>query len=530
MSSFENVDLTITRLSIDVSTPNQSPILLSLAVKPTKPPYRAHSPVPRASTPQAQNNVQSKERMEAERRVEEAKARQREILTQQALEKERQRAEELVKKQQAAYAAAAEAQGQRMEQLRRQEAAKEAERRRQAAEMEQRRREAESRAAEAREQKMREMKAREDRERMIREEARLNFFNQQEQARRNKMAIDAKMDGSNAPPSLHPSQYSQPDSRSYEPISVQKKKSPSSFPPLEDYFIKPKQAASLAKPKKAIAKAVRKKITAPAPKQAPPKSAERRSLSARRVTPTVADRPKTGSPLSDRPKSTDKQKMQKVIFQFGELQGMLQRAASPAPRKRRNQLHNKNKVDDKKQREYEEKLKQLELEKKAQAGDKPWLTRGKSKEEKALEEEKRRIEQEMKDDEEAERRKVVKEAQMREREKREAERKAFQKLIAKKKKKKQNRSHSVGDEEDVILVAPNRLNAHPQQRKHQLVRLQPAQATPKKVAATSKEGSPQATHTPPKIGSSKGKVEREKEKRSEDVQRSSPFANVERGG
>ncbi|KAK2940332.1 putative Actin-binding protein [Blattamonas nauphoetae] len=120
------------------------------------------------------------------------------------------------------------------------------------------------------------------------------------------------------------------------------------------------------------------------------------------------------------------------------------------------QLHNKNKVDDKKQREYEEKLQQLELEKKAQAGDKPWLTRGKSKEEKALEEEKRRIEQEMKDDEEAERWKVVKEAQMKERETRDAERKAFQKLIAKK-KKKQNRSHSVGDEEDVvILVAPNR--------------------------------------------------------------------------
>ncbi|KAK2949185.1 hypothetical protein BLNAU_15911 [Blattamonas nauphoetae] len=112
---------------------------------------------------------------------------------------------------------------------------------------------------------------------------------------------------------------------------------------------------------------------------------------------------------------------------------------------------------------------------------------------------------------------------MKEREKRDAERKAFQKLIAK--KKKQNRSHSVSDEEDVILVAPNRHNAHPQQRKHQLVRLQPAQATPKKVAAASKEGSPQATHTPPKIGSSKGKVEREKEKRSEDVQRSSPFAN-----
>ncbi|KAK2943755.1 hypothetical protein BLNAU_21325 [Blattamonas nauphoetae] len=488
MSSNENVDLTITRLSIDVSTPNQSPILLSLAVKPTQPPNRAHSPVPRASTPQAQNNVQSKERMEAEHRVEEAKARQREILRQQALEKERQRAEELVKKQQAAYAAAAEAQGQRMEQLRRQEAAKEAERRRQAAEMEQRRREAESRAAEAREQKMREMKAREDRERMIREEARRNFFNQQEQARRNKMAIDAKMDGSNAPPSLPPSQYSQPDPRSYEPISVQKKK------------------------------------TAPAPKQAPPKSAERRPLSARRVTPTVADRPKTGSPLSDRPKSTDKQKMQKLEDQFGELQGMLQRAASPAPSQPRSARPRTPTG-----REYEEKLQQLEVEKKAQAGDKPWLTRGKSKEEKALEEEKRRIELEMKDDEEAERRKVVKEAQMKEREKRDAERKAFQKLIGK--KKKQNRSHSVGDEEDVvILVAPNRHNAHPQQRKHQLVRLQPAQATPKKVAATSKEGSLQATHTPPKIGSSKGKVEREKEKRSEDVQRSSPFANVERGG
>ncbi|KAK2954921.1 hypothetical protein BLNAU_10060 [Blattamonas nauphoetae] len=194
--------------------------------------------------------------MEAERRVEEAKARQREILRQQALEKERQRTEELVKKQQAAYAAAAEAQGQRMEQLRRQEAAKEAERRRQAAEMEQRRREAESRAAEAREQKMKEMKAKEDREHMICEEARRNFFNQQEQARRNKMAIDAQMDGSNAPPSLPPSQYSQPDPRSYEPISVQKKKSPSPFPPLEDYFIKPKQAASPAKPKKAVAKAL----------------------------------------------------------------------------------------------------------------------------------------------------------------------------------------------------------------------------------------------------------------------------------
>ncbi|KAK2948048.1 hypothetical protein BLNAU_16995 [Blattamonas nauphoetae] len=600
MSSFENVDLTITRLSIDVSTPNQSPILLSLAVKPTEPPNRAPSPVPRASTPQAQNNVQSKERMEAERRVEEAKARQREILRQQALEKERQRAEELVKKQQAAYAAAAEAQGQRMEQLRRQEAAKEAERRRQVAEMEQRRREAESRAAEAREQKMREMKAREDRERMIREEARRNFFDQQEQARRNKMAIDAQISGSNAPPSLPPSQYSQPDPRSYEPISVPKKKSPSSFPPLEDYFIKPKQAASPAKPKKAVAKAVRKK-------SAPPKSAERRSLSARRVTPTVADRPKTGSPLSDRPKSSDKQKMQKSEDQFGEQQGMLQRAASPAPSQPRSarprtptgvslqqsketkpatpskqvleqlgvgvstmvlsdidrqfeeeerrlreqkegkgvdfkiqasstmmneidrqfeeeerhlqaeekqkssnylenhtmmeakasdvkngadrvrrlllgedeqkdldegtcgvkivrrgegmnrikQLHSKNKVDDKKQREHEEKLQQLEPEKKAQAGDKPWLTRGKPKEEKAPEEEKRRIEQEMKDDEEAERRKVVKEAQMREREKRDAERKAFQKLIAK--KKKQNRSHSVGDEEDVvILVASNR--------------------------------------------------------------------------
>ncbi|KAK2954920.1 hypothetical protein BLNAU_10059 [Blattamonas nauphoetae] len=201
------------------------------------------------------------------------------------------------------------------------------------------------------------------------------------------------------------------------------------------------------------------------------------------------------------------------------------------------QLHNKNKVDDKKQREYEEKLQQLELEKKAQAGDKPWLTRGKSKEEKALEEEKRRIEQEMKDDEEAERRKVVKEAQMREREKRDAERKAFQKLIAKK-KKKQNRSHSVGDEEDVvILVAPNRKPVQTtetvEQKKEEVsidVEVLPAQATPKKAAAASKEGSPQATHTPPKIGSSKGKVEREKEKRSENVQRSSPFANVERGG
>ncbi|KAK2949162.1 hypothetical protein BLNAU_15888 [Blattamonas nauphoetae] len=199
------------------------------------------------------------------------------------------------------------------------------------------------------------------------------------------------------------------------------------------------------------------------------------------------------------------------------------------------QLHNKNKVDDKKQREYEEKLQQLELEKKAQAGDKPWLTRGKSKEEKALEEEKRRIEQEMKDDEEAERWKVVKEAQMKERETRDAERKAFQKLIAKK-KKKQNRSHSVGDEEDVvILVAPNRKPVQTtetvEQKKEEVsidVEVLPAQATPKKAAAASKEGSPQATHTPPKIGSSKGKVER-KEKRSENVQRSSPFANVERG-
>ncbi|KAK2952275.1 hypothetical protein BLNAU_12834 [Blattamonas nauphoetae] len=343
MSSFENVDLTITRLSIDVTTPNQSPILLSLGVKPTQPPNRAPSPVPRASTPQAQNNVQSKERMEAEHRVEEAKARQREILRQQALEKERQRAEELVKKQQDAYAAAAEAQGQRMEQLRRQEAAKEADRRRQVAEMEQRRREAESRAAEAREQKMKEMKAREDQERMIREEARRNFFNQQEQARRNKMAIDAQMDGNNAPPSLPPSQYSQPDPRSYEPISVQKKTNPSSFPPLEDYFIKPKQAASPAKPKKAVAKAFSCSCT------------------------------QTGSTEECREKAT------------------LSQACHYNSRKRRNQLHNKNKVDDKKQREYEEKLQQLELEKKAQAGDKPWLTRGKSKEEKALEEEKRRI-------------------------------------------------------------------------------------------------------------------------------------------
>ncbi|KAK2957566.1 hypothetical protein BLNAU_7465 [Blattamonas nauphoetae] len=411
-----------------------------------------------------------------------------------------------------------------------------------------------------------------------------------EQARRNKMTIDAQMDGSNAPLRFP----------RHNILS----------PPLEDYFIKPKQATSPAKPKKAVAKAVRKK-------SAPPKSAERRSLSARRVTPTVADRPKTGSPLSDRPKSTDKQKMQKLEDQFGELQGMLQRAASPAPsqprsarprtptgvslqqsketkpatpskqvseqlgvgvstmvlsdidrqfeeeeRRLREQKEGKavdfkiqasstmmneidrqfeeeerhlqaeekqrrreeqmaaiaasvqpvrkmnklkvnanakkgqrkssnyledhammeakasdvkngadrvrrlllgedeqkdlDEVDDKKQREYEEKLQQLELEKKAQAGDKPWLTRGKSKEEKALEEEKRRIEQEMKDDEEAERWKVVKEAQMKERETRDAERKAFQKLIAKK-KKKQNRSHSVGDEEDVvILVAPNR--------------------------------------------------------------------------
>ncbi|KAK2949178.1 hypothetical protein BLNAU_15904 [Blattamonas nauphoetae] len=489
-------------------------------------------------------------------------------------------------------------------------------------------------------------------------------------------------------------------------------------PPLEDYFIKPKQATSPAKPKRLL----QRHSAAPAPKQAPPKSAERRSLSARRVTPTVADRPKTGSPLSDRPKSTDKQKMQKLEDQFGELQGMLQRAASPAPSQPRSarprtptgvslqqsketkpatpskqvseqlgvgvstmvlsdidrqfeeeerrlreqkegkavdfkiqasstmmneidrqfeeeerhlqaeekqrrreeqmaaiaasvqpvrkmnklkvnanakkgqrkssnyledhammeakasdvkngadrvrrlllgedeqkdldegpcgvkivrrgegmnrikQLHNKNKVDDKKQREYEEKLQQLELEKKAQAGDKPWLTRGKSKEEKALEEEKRRIEQEMKDDEEAERWKVVKEAQMKERETRDAERKAFQKLIAKK-KKKQNRSHSVGDEEDVvILVAPNRKPVQTtetvEQKKEEVsidVEVLPAQATPKKAAAASKEGSPQATHTPPKIGSSKGKVEREKEKRSENVQRSSPFANVERG-
>ncbi|KAK2960958.1 hypothetical protein BLNAU_4045 [Blattamonas nauphoetae] len=464
-------------------------------------------------------------------------------------------------------------------------------------------------------------------------------------------------------------------------------------PPLEDYFIKPKQATSPAKPKRLL----QRHSAAPAPKQAPPKSAERRSLSARRVTPTVADRPKTGSPLSDRPKSTDKQKMQKLEDQFGELQGMLQRAASPAPsqprsarprtptgvslqqsketkpatpskqvseqlgvgvstmvlsdidrqfeeeeRRLREQKEGKavdfkiqasstmmneidrqfeeeerhlqaeekqrrreeqmaaiaasvqpvrkmnklkvnanakkgqrkssnyledhammeakasdvkngadrvrrlllgedeqkdlDEVDDKKQREYEEKLQQLELEKKAQAGDKPWLTRGKSKEEKALEEEKRRIEQEMKDDEEAERWKVVKEAQMKERETRDAERKAFQKLIAKK-KKKQNRSHSVGDEEDVvILVAPNRKPVQTtetvEQKKEEVsidVEVLPAQATPKKAAAASKEGSPQATHTPPKIGSSKGKVEREKEKRSENVQRSSPFANVERG-
>ncbi|KAK2940476.1 hypothetical protein BLNAU_24614 [Blattamonas nauphoetae] len=506
MSSNENVDLTITRLSIDVSTPNQSPILLSLAVKPTQPPNRAHSPVPRASTPQAQNNVQSKERMEAEHRVEEAKARQREILRQQALEKERQRAEELVKKQQAAYAAAAEAQGQRMEQLRRQEAAKEAERRRQAAEMEQRRREAESRAAEAREQKMREMKAREDRERMIREEARRNFFNQQEQARRNKMAIDAKMDGSNAPPSLPPSQYSQPDPRSYEPISVQKKKSLSTpnISSLTKFSCSCTQTGSTEE--------CREKVTLSQACH----SHSRRSTKDRLTS--------VRSPQKHR--QTENAEIGRPIWgvagnaSTSSLASSVSATLSPTEDTDRRVIPT---------REYEEKLQQLEVEKKAQAGDKPWLTRGKSKEEKALEEEKRRIELEMKDDEEAERRKVVKEAQMKEREKRDAERKAFQKLIGK--KKKQNRSHSVGDEEDVvILVAPNRHNAHPQQRKHQLVRLQPAQATPKKVAATSKEGSLQATHTPPKIGSSKGKVEREKEKRSEDVQRSSPFANVERGG
>ncbi|KAK2950097.1 putative Actin-binding protein [Blattamonas nauphoetae] len=120
---------------------------------------------------------------------------------------------------------------------------------------------------------------------------------------------------------------------------------------------------------------------------------------------------------------------------------------------------NKNKVDDKKQREYEEKLQQLELEKKAQAGDKPWLTRGKEEETES--------------------------------------------------------GHSVGDEEDVvILVAPNRKPVQTtetvEQKKEEVsidVEVLPAQATPKKVAATSKEGSPQATHTPPKIGSSKGKVE-----------------------
>ncbi|KAK2944909.1 hypothetical protein BLNAU_20152 [Blattamonas nauphoetae] len=372
--------------------------------------------------------------MEAEHRVEEAKARQREILRQQALEKERQRAEELVKKQQDAYAAAAEAQGQRDRWQRWSKGEEKL-----------------NLELLKREQKMKEMKAREDQERMIREEARRNFFNQQEQARRNKMAIDAQMDGNNAPLRF----------------PLQKKTNPSSFPPLEDYFIKPKQAASPAKPKRLL---------------------QRHSLTKFSCSCT-----QTGSTEECREKAT------------------LSQACHYNSRKRRNQLHNKNKVDDKKQRKYEEKLQQLELEKKARTGDKPWLTRGK-----------------MKDDEEAERRKVVKEAQMKEREKRDAERKAFQKLIAK--KKKQNRSHSVSDEEDVILVAPNRHNAHHQQRKHQLVRLQPAQATPKKVAAASKEGSPQATHTPPKIGSSKGKVEREKEKRSEDVQRSSPFANVERGG
>ncbi|KAK2939850.1 hypothetical protein BLNAU_25239 [Blattamonas nauphoetae] len=445
----------------------------------------------------------------------------KEILTQQALEKERQRAEELVKKQQAAYAAAAEAQGQRD---RRQRWSKGEEK-------------LNLELLEAREQKMREMKAREDRERMIREEARLNFLINRNRPDGTKWQLMPKWMEAMLP-SLHPSQYSQPDSRSYEPISVQKKKSPSSFPPLEDYFIKPKQAASLAKPKRLLQRQFEKSLLLH------PNRLHRRVQREGHSQPGVSlpqspiDQNRLTSVRS--PQSTDKQKMQKVIFQFGELQECFNeqprqlRLSHAQPdrghrptchynsRKRRNQLHNKNKVDDKKQREYEEKLKQLELEKKAQAGDKPWLTRGKSKEEKALEEEKRRIEQEMKDDEEAERRKVVKEAQMREREKREAE--------GRKEKKKQNRSHSVGDEEDVILVAPNRLNAHPQQRKHQLVRLQPAQATPKKVAATSKEGSPQATHTPPKIGSSKGKVEREKEKRSEDVQRSSPFANVERGG
>ncbi|KAK2947736.1 hypothetical protein BLNAU_17336 [Blattamonas nauphoetae] len=560
----------------------------NVAVKPTQPPNRAPSPVPRASTPQAQNNVQSKERMEAERRVEEAKARQREILSQQALEKERQRAEELVKKQQAAYAAAVEAQGQRMEQLRRQEADKEAERRRQAVEMEQRRREAESRAAEAREQKMK-------------EEARRNCFNQQEQARRNKRAIDAQIYGSNAPPSLRPSQYSQPDPRSYEPISVQKKKSPSSFPPLEDYFIKPKQAASPAKPKKAVAKALLAHRPPLDQVQQPlrPNRLHRRVQREGHSQPSVS-LPK--SPIDQKParlcqiapkaptnrkcrnwktnlgscrECFNEQPRQLRLSQLGRKMNKLKVNANAKKCQRKSskyledhammeakandvkngadhvrrlllgedeqkdldegpcgvkivrkgegmnrikQLHNKNKVDDKKQREYEEKLQQLELEKKAQTGDKPWLKRGKSKEEKALEEEKRRIEQEMKDDEEAEQRKVVKEAQMKEREKRDAERKAFQKLIAK--KKKQNRSHSVGDEEDVVILP----------RKHQLVHLQPAQATPKKAAAASKEGSPQATHTPPKIGSSKGKVEREKEKRSEDVHTSSPFANVERGG
>ncbi|KAK2955048.1 hypothetical protein BLNAU_9979 [Blattamonas nauphoetae] len=232
-----------------------------------------------------------------------------------------------------------------------------------------------------------------------------------------------------------------------------KKQNPSSFPPLEDYFIKPKQVSSPAKPKMAVAKAVQKKSASPrptsaprpssadpTPKQAPPKSAERRSLSAKRVTPKVADRPKTGSPLSDRPKSTDKQKMQKLEDQFGELQGMLQRAASTTPSQPRS----------------------------ARPRTPTGVSLQQSKETKPTT------------------------------------------PSAKK--------------------APARSSSATRQPTRQPSPSPPAHATPKKAAAASKEGSPLATHTPPKIGSSKGKVEREKEKRSEDVQTSSPFANVERGG
>ncbi|KAK2953519.1 putative G2-specific protein kinase nimA [Blattamonas nauphoetae] len=617
--------------------------------QPSRPPSsrsKAPSPTP---PPQSDNNAAAREKAEQERKVEEARMRQREMLKQQALQREKERAEELARKQQAAYAAAAEAQKQRIEQLRQQEAAKEAERKRIAADAERKRREAEKRAAEIRVEKMREMKEREDRERQIREEARRNFFEQQEQARRNKMAVDAQIYGNDPPPSLPPQQHTPTEQHSSEPVSAPRKKSPSSYPPLEDYFVKPKQAQVAGQPKtarvtpkaapKSAPKSAPKRVASPTPPAAPrrptspkpklsaPQSANNRPTSAKKAAPKMPDRPKTNTPAKSA--EPDKQKQKNLEDKFGELQRMMKKPASPAldqppppsnkikpkaansaspskhvserlgvgastmvlsdidrqfeeeerrlqaqkggkvadfkidasstmlneidrqfeeeerqlraeekqrqreeqmaaiaasveparnvnklkvnpnakkgQRKSSNyvedhammeakasdvkndanrvkrlllgekekkdldegpcgvkivrrgegmnrikQLHNQNKVDDKKQREYEEKLRQLEEEKRAQAGDKPWLKKGKSKEEKALEEEKRRLEQEMKDAEESERKKVVEEARLREKEKRDAERKAFHEMIAKKKKK----GHAGEEEDFMVLVAP----------------------------------------------------------------------------